>query len=468
MFSSYSSKLLALELIIITGIPIAFSSPISSSIPSSDRLYSADQSSNTITVTKPATNEVLGTITLGDPRLSDELNPQYLKPIASHGLGFSPNGEFISHVSVTSSQLTVIRTLNNTIVSQTSVDRASHEAGFEHDGKTVWVACRGTSNVDLVDALNGGVIGRVVTEPGPSKVLFSPDGKLAYVNHVSSATLSIVDVASRKVVDIITGLGDTFSSDMAINPDGTSIWAVHKMTGTMSIIDLTARKVVTVLDTGTESNHPTFANFKGTLYGFVTVAAANETKVYSQNSPSAVPSFVRAIKAGGIEPHGIATSGDGRHVYWVNEHSDTLDVVDLSVMQVTATLPIGQESQALIYVPNAVPSGSGLQNLGTQGLGKRVENRLLPVTNSSESSALVTVRALDGLDMVQVIGRKLEVNGTYVVTAEGSGGARLQVVSFVASMLDKENPGCAVAPQVLSFLPFFVNYELESVEIEKV
>jgi len=154
----------------------------------------------------------------------------------------------------------------------------------------------------------------------------------------------------------------------------------------------------------------------------------------------------------------------------VNEHSDTLDAIDLSTLSITSTLPIGQESQALIYVPNAVPSGTGTQNLGVQGLGKRVENRIVPIGNTTEtdSEALVTVRALDGLDMFQVIGRQLVLNETYVVTARTSGGARLEVLSFEAVMPDKQNPGCAVAPQVLSFLPFFVNYDIESIEINGV
>lgn len=153
-------------------------------ISASDRIYTADQTSNTVTVIKPLTNEVLGTIALGKSRLTDELNPQYLSVISSHGLGFSLDGKYLSHVSVGTNTVTVIRTLNNSIVSQTTVDRASHESFFAHDGCTVWVACRGTKYVDLVNGMRGGVIGRIQTDSGPSKVLFSPNGTLAYVNHI--------------------------------------------------------------------------------------------------------------------------------------------------------------------------------------------------------------------------------------------------------------------------------------------
>ncbi|KAG9230613.1 nitrous oxide reductase [Amylocarpus encephaloides] len=444
--------------------------PGAQAISSSDRVYTADQTSNTITVVKPLTNEVLGTISLGKPRMTDQLNPQYLSSVNSHGLGFSLDGQYLSHTSVTTNTLTVVRTLDNTIVSKTTVDRASHESFFAHDGKTVWVACRGTENVNLVDAINGGIIGRVKTDSGPSKVLFSPDGKLAYVNHINSPVINIIDVAKKEVVHKIRGLGDVFSSDMMISADGLRLWAVHKKIGKTSIIDLSARKVVTVLDTGAESNHPNFATIKNITYGFLTVAATNETRVWRQERPSSIPVFVHSIPSSGVEPHGIWGSPDGTRMYIVNEHSDTLDVVDTSTMKVITSLVVGQESQALVYVAGAVPSpATGTENLGTQGLDKRCENRLIRVTNSTDASALFTIRQLEGLEMLQIIGRTLEINQTYVATAacKTCNGGRLQIVSFKATVPMPGKLGCAVAPQVLSFLPFFTNYEIESLQVGK-
>ncbi|KAH9207121.1 nitrous oxide reductase [Leptodontidium sp. 2 PMI_412] len=406
--------------------------PSAQPVTTADRIYTADQTSNTITVIKPLTNEVLGTIALGLPRMTNVLNPQYLQVVNIHGLGFSLDGEYLSHVSVTTNTLTVIRTANNSIVSQTSVDRASHEAFFEHDGRTVWVAC-------LID--------RIETPPGPSKVLFSPNGKLAYVNHIKSPTISIIDVATRKVVDTITGLGDVFSSDMMISADGSRLWAVHKMIGKTSIIDLETRTVVTVLDTGLESNHPNLAIINETAFGFITVAASNETRVYRQDTPSSVPTFLKSIPASGTEPHGIWCSPDNKFMYWANEHSDTVDVVDVSTM-------------TLVFVANAVPPSSnttGRENLGRQGLDKRVENRLISVTNSTKATALFTSRELEGLDM------------TYVATAICHGCsaevARFTIVKFKAIVPIPGELGCVVAPQVLSFLPFFDNYDIDSLEL---
>ena len=434
-----------------------------------DRIYTGDQSSNTITVIKPLTNEVLGTISLGDPRLTDNLSPQYLKVVNSHGLGFSLDGKYINSVATTTNTLTVIRTLDNSIVSQTSVDRASHEGFFAHDNRTVWVACRGTKFIDIVDGLEGGVIGRIETaSDGPSKVLFSPDGGTAYVNHILSPTVDIINVPERKVIHTIKGLADKFSSDMMLSADGKSLWVAHKNAGKTSVIDLTTRTIITVLDTGPETNHPNFSIINGTLHAFITSAAMNETMVYRQDSASSVPIFIRSVKSSGIEPHGIWGSPDNTRMYTVNEHSDTVDVIDTQSLSVIHTMKVGQEGQALVYVAGAVTSGNGTQNLTRQGLDKRIENRLLAVTNSTSATALITVRELVGVDMLQIIGRDLEINKTYVARAvcRTCNGGAVPLVDFKAVVPVVGHAGCAVAPQVLSFLKFFDVYDLETLTLE--
>lgn len=111
-------------------------------VSESDRIYTGDQSSNTITVIKPLSGQVLGTISLGTARLGDVLNPQYVRSVNTHGLGFSKDGKYIVSLSVTSNTVTVIRCLDNSIVSQTFVDRNAHEAFFASDNRTVWVGTR--------------------------------------------------------------------------------------------------------------------------------------------------------------------------------------------------------------------------------------------------------------------------------------------------------------------------------------
>jgi YVTN family beta-propeller protein len=189
-------------------------------ISDADRIYTGDQTSNTITVIKASTHKVLGTISLGDVCLTDVIGPQYIQSVNSHGLGFSCDGKYTVSLSITSNTVTVVRTLDNATISRTFVDRAPHEAFFSTDNRTVWVGTRGVDRIDIVDGLKGGIIGNISSPGGPSKVLFSPDSKTAYANHIRSATVSIIDVNYRVVTSNITGPGDVFSSNMMLSPDG--------------------------------------------------------------------------------------------------------------------------------------------------------------------------------------------------------------------------------------------------------
>lgn len=424
-------------------------------INGTDRVYTADQTSNTVTVINPSTRTVLGTIALGDQRLGGVLGPQYLRDVGVHGLGFSRDGRYLNVVSVTTNSVTVLRTKDNSVVSQTNVGRASHEGFFAPDGKTVWVADRALAKLDIVDALHGGVVGNVKTEDGPSKVLFSPDGQNAYVNHIRSNTIDVVLVSSRKVVKRITGLADVFSADMALAPDGAELWAAHKKVGKVSVIDLLAGRVASVLDTGPDTNHPAFVTTRQGGYVYLTIGGQDRTKIY-QRHPGKAPLLVGAVASSGLMPHGIWPSPDNSTVYVVNEHSDSVDIIDTTSHKRVATLPVGQEGQALVYVAGAVPQGAGTQHLGRQGLDQPVRNAKASLTQGPGHVHL-TVRAVNGLDMVQLTGSGLTPNATYTAFAR-RGDDHVPFLSFTADVT-------GAVPQALAFVKFLGVYDLNGVQV---
>src|ERR1051326_8596926 len=57
-----------------------------------DRVYAAEQFSNTVSVTDPVDNKLLGVIKLGDPQPMN-FSPLYKGQVLVHGLGFSPDGK---------------------------------------------------------------------------------------------------------------------------------------------------------------------------------------------------------------------------------------------------------------------------------------------------------------------------------------------------------------------------------------
>ncbi|MGH3244351.1 MAG: beta-propeller fold lactonase family protein [Spirillospora sp.] len=421
-----------------------------------DRLYTADQSSNTVTVIDPASNRTLGTIRLGDQRLGSTLSPQYLDNAGVHGLGYSRDRRRLGVVSVASNTVDIIDTRTNKVLSHTDAGRAAHEGNFTADGKEFWVADRGRDTVSIVDADRGGIDGRVKVGEGPSKVLMSPDGRLAYVNHISAPEITIVDVKSRKVTGHIKGLADPFSSDAAISPDGKEIWAAHKRVGKTSVIDLATRKVKAVLDTGPDTNHPNFADNRIGSFVYLTVGGLDQTLVY-ERTDTGTPKLVTRVRNHGHAPHGSWPSGDGTRMYIGLEKSDAVDVIDTGTNRVINTIRTGQEPQAIVYVPDAVSSPGSASGLGRQGLegGTRNVPTVLPDGSAGDPMRPggkgrvleATVRPVGGLDMVQLQARDLSPATTYEAYAVEASGRRTPLVSFTTDEGGK-------APQVLSFSQF--------------
>src|ERR1700690_140875 len=101
----------------------------SADIPTShhDRVYAAEQFSNTVSVTDPADNRLLGVIRLGDPQPGN-LSPLYRGQLLVHGLGFSPDHKPLAVVSIGTNSVTFIDTATNAAKHITYVGRAPHEA----------------------------------------------------------------------------------------------------------------------------------------------------------------------------------------------------------------------------------------------------------------------------------------------------------------------------------------------------
>ena len=103
-------------------------------VSSRDRVYAAEQFSNTVSVIDPSANKLLGVIRLGDPQPAN-LSPLYRGQLLVHGLGFSPDNRTLAVVSIGSNSVTFIDTATNAVKHVTYVGRSPHEAFFTPDGK---------------------------------------------------------------------------------------------------------------------------------------------------------------------------------------------------------------------------------------------------------------------------------------------------------------------------------------------
>jgi hypothetical protein len=91
--------------------------------------------------------------------------------------------------------------------------------------------------------------------------------------------------------------------------------------------------------------------------------------------------------------------------------------IDALSNKVIANIPIGQTTQALVYVPNAVPTGDGTENLVPLGEAGNTARIQLEAGGSAlpDARASVAVNSLGLLDLVQIAAAGLAPKTQYRV-----------------------------------------------------
>ena len=365
-------------------------------ISSHDRVYTADQFSNTVSVVDPSSNTTLGVIRLGN--LSpNNFSPLYKGQVLVHGMGFSPDHRTIAVVSIGSNSVAFIDAATNVVKHITYVGRAPHEAFFTPDGKEVWVTVRGENYVDVLDGKTFMEKTRIITPAGPGMQIFSPDGKYGYVCSSFNPETDVVSLATHSIVARVKQ-ASPFCPNIAATPDGTQVWFTLKDTGKTEVFDAKPPfTVLKVLETGPITNHINIVHNANGTFAYVTIGGLNEVKVFRTSDFSQVAT----IPVGAL-PHGIWPSGDGTRVYVGLENGDGVTAIDTLTNKVIATIPIGQAPQALAYVPDAVPSGPGTQNLQSLGVAGQVAHLALAASAAKTSNAPTSVSLFDQ-GLIQVL-----------------------------------------------------------------
>ena len=367
-----------------------------------DRVYSAEQYSNTVSVTDPVDNKLLGTIHLGDPTPAS-LSPLYKGQLLVHGMGVSPDHRTLAVVAIGSNAVIFIHTATNSVKHVTYVGRSPHEAFFTTDGKEVWVVVRGENYVSVLDGTTYEEKTRIIVPNGPGMTIFSPDGKYGYVCSSFTPETEVITVADHRIVGKVAQ-ASPFCPNIAATPDSKQVWFTLKDTGKTQVFDgQPPFALLKTLETGPITNHVNIVRNANGMFAYVTIGGLNEVKVFRTDNFAQVVT----IPAGKL-PHGIWPSGDGTRVYVGLENEDKLAAIDTLKNEVIATSPIGQTPQALVYVPDAVPAMSGPSNAATNNLqplgiaGQSTELALAPPGAKNEANAPTSV-SLSDQGLVQVL-----------------------------------------------------------------
>jgi YVTN family beta-propeller protein len=259
---------------------------------------------------------------------------------------------------------------------------------------------RGEDYVSVIDPVKMKEIRRVKTANGPGMVLFSPDGRYAFVPSSFTPELDVVDTKKYQVIARVPQ-ASPFSPNLAVSRDGTEVWFTLKDSGKTQVMSAKPPfHILATLDSGPITNHVTLVDNAKGKFAYVTVGGENVVKVYRRGKK---PELVATIPTDDL-PHGIWGSEDGTRVYVGLENQDAVAAIDTLTNTVLATIPVGQQPQALVYIPGAVPTGDGTANLMPLGEAGQAAHLTLtaPEGSGSAAQATVSVNALGLVDLLQI------------------------------------------------------------------
>lgn len=309
-------------------------SGVGAHIDRADRVFIANEDSNTISVIDPMSNRVDTTINLTsfdeDPRPPFRFvtggvmpthaamvsKPLYHGCINVHGAAPNPDGTLLAVCGRGSSNVYLIdvanrRVLGNapnplagasTLTEQLSsgilVGREPHEPTFTRNGKELWIALRGESRIAILDVqkslaqLAGApapVIRSVLpTLAGPAQVWFSEHGDLAFVISQKVPKLDIFSVCADAsglstperlmTLDLAARDAHGFTPFEKTSPDGAELWLSHKLSDAVSVVSTRDPRVLTTLALGDRArpNHLEFVENSGGQAVYVSLARVDD------------------------------------------------------------------------------------------------------------------------------------------------------------------------------------------------
>jgi len=265
----------------------------------------------------------------------------------------------------------------------------------------------------VIDPVKMAEVRRITLANGPGMTMFGPDGRYGFVCSSFTPELAVIDAASHQIVKRLPQ-SSPFCPNIAVSPENDEVWITLKDAGKVQVYNAKPPfGQQALLDTGPITNHVNLVNNRNGKFAYVTIGGLNEVKVFRRGSP---PQLVATIPVGNL-PHGIWPSGDGSRIYVALENGVQAAVIDTLTNRVIANVPIGQTTQALVYVPNAVPSGTGTDNLVPLGeAGNTASLHLEGVGSAAQRpQGWVAVNSLGLLDLVQIAAEGLAPKAQYQV-----------------------------------------------------
>jgi len=288
-----------------------------------------------------------------------------------------------------------------------------------------YITNRQDNTVSVINVITNAIVATIPVGKDPVGVAVGPDGTKVYITNQRDNTISVISSLTNKVISTIQ-LKDSSPTGIAVSPDGKEIFVVNLNSNSVSVIDAASENVIYTYAVGGYPVGVTVSPDGSDV--FVTNSSDNISVI---NLMKNNVTTINATKG----PYDVCTSSDGSLLYVTNLGSNTVSVINLSTLNVIATIPVGTAPQGIaitpdgstLYVTNSTSGNvsvistatnrvTATINVGSAPIGVSVtsDGRFVYVANQSSNSVSVINTSSNNVSATIPVGSLPESLGNFI------------------------------------------------------
>ncbi|MBN8651520.1 MAG: YncE family protein [Cytophagales bacterium] len=319
-----------------------------------DAAYIVNGESNSISVINLSTDEVVGTISLGDESMAghggmtDEImwpHHAYInstKSILAIGVpGTDLSAGHAGGMDNMMGKVALLDAVKGTVSRVIDLEMMNHNAVFSPDGSEIWTSqMDDMGTVVVYNATTYALKATIEVGADPAEVTFSADGSVAFVANGGSNTVTAINPSTKQVLSTI----DVGADPVGAWPGSDNRMYVDNEEGqTISVVNVSTLAVEATIDLGFMPGYAAYNEMHNELW--VTDPDNGKVHYWTKDGTTWTHGGAFDTRAGA---HAIAFTSDEMKAYVTNQSDASVSVVNVSTHAVTKTIAVGKKPNGIV------------------------------------------------------------------------------------------------------------------------
>lgn len=333
--------------------------------PSENKVYSANVDANSVTVIDGETNRILANVAL---------------PKGPRAFGHDPGNSRIYVASYFDNKVSVLDAKTERILATLPSGEAPRDFVYNPLDRKMYVVNEESNNVTVINTDRMEVITTVPVGAAPRVLSYNRANNTIYVANSQSSTITVIDGRTNSVIATVN-VG-RIPKSIALNTQDSKVYVSNFGSNSVTIIDAATNQVRRTITTGKGPSELFYDSVRNLVYcALIADPGPNKSTDSVIVIDGRSDETVKTIQAED-EPMAFESLTSPHLLFWLNEWSDSISVLNGVSSDVLQVLKIGRQPVDLVINPAQKRLYAG------NGLGKSIT--VLRCANSSYCGEAIT------------------------------------------------------------------------------